>query len=206
MTKYATVSWALLAWEEVNAWGCQAWEWWCPHRPAPKVIEIQSCWKEQMDKVRETREWMHTPECLSELKRFVDNAFAFFVIAYFSISLWRKSDEFDRRKDSYSERKVFAQGVTFETIVGEDATAFVINERVDHTRTQRLTDRDGQWIWFQRDPKLRAHTWYRVSWYKAGTKREIPISTTENLDGARDGVCLSSIGLNPDATAVPDAQ
>jgi len=30
---------------------------------------------------------MHTPECLSELKRFVDNAFAFFVIAYFSISL-----------------------------------------------------------------------------------------------------------------------
>jgi len=45
----------------------------------------------------------------------------------------------------------------------------------------------------------------------AGTRlglktQEIPISTTENLNGARDGVCLSSIGLDPDATAVLDAQ
>lgn len=30
---------------------------------------------------------MRIPECLGELKRFVDDTFAFFVIAYFGVSL-----------------------------------------------------------------------------------------------------------------------
>lgn len=93
------------------------------------------------------------------MKRFVDDTFAFFVIAYFGVS---------------GERKIFPQGVALETIVGEDATKIRMAGEQDTKKIPSFT--------------------------------LIPISTTENTNGARNGIGLCSIGLDPDPAAVLDTQ